>query len=102
MIFSFVRGSVRLFIEVALHFQTGDLQFKCAHCYDILKFPLNKIVIDLESTKYITFKVFVPFRSTNALKTQPFVHEKFKMAKNLSTPLPSETIKVHTDKNSKK
>ena len=41
------------------------------------------------------------FRNTNVLKIQPFVNEKFKMAKNSSPPLPSETIKVNTYENFK-
>ena len=56
-----------LFTEVAVHFPTGDPQFKCAHCYDILNFPLNKIVIYLDSTEYKAYKVLYYFETSMLL-----------------------------------
>ena len=64
MLFSCARGCVMLFTEVAVHFPTGDPQFKCAHCYDILNFPLNKIVIYLDSTEYKAYKVLYYFETS--------------------------------------
>ena len=64
MLFSCAQGCVMLLIEVALHFKTGNLKFKCSYCYDILNFPLNKIVIDLDSTKYTAYKVVYYFETS--------------------------------------
>ena len=64
MLFSCAQGCVMLLIEVALHFKTGNLKFKCSHCYDILNFPLNKIVIDLDSTECIAYEVLCYFETS--------------------------------------